>query len=75
MDTFARLVAEIFEGPDSEPGDDDDLLDLSATYIHLRAARVFTSGSAQPLPEMLWRGRLSHVSGWSVGAMRASSGT
>ena len=41
-------------------------------FIHLRAARVFTSGSDQPLPETLWRGRLSHVSAWSLGALRAS---
>jgi hypothetical protein len=35
-------------------------------FVHLRAATVHAPG-ATPLPDMLWRGRLAHVSGWSIG--------
>jgi len=70
-ESFARPTAELFRGPDTEPGD-EGLAEMSAIYIHLRAARVFTSGSDRPLPETLWRGRLSHVSAWSLGTMTAN---
>jgi hypothetical protein len=36
------------------------------TYIHMRDASVVGPG-LPPLPGTLWRGRLSHVSGWSLG--------
>jgi hypothetical protein len=38
------------------------------SYIHLRNARIYTPGQP-PLPAngMLWRGRLSEVSGWTLG--------
>jgi hypothetical protein len=36
------------------------------TYIHMRDASVVGPG-LPPLPGILWRGRLSHVSGWSLG--------
>ncbi len=70
-DSLARPIAEMFSTPSTEPGDEEPA-DLSAVYIHLREARVFASGSDKPLPETLWRGRLSHVSGWSLGTMKAS---
>jgi hypothetical protein len=70
-ENFALPAAELFDGPDTEAGDEEPA-DLSAIYIHLRAARVFASGSDRPLPETFWRGRLSHVSAWSFGTMTAS---
>jgi len=36
-------------------------------FIHLRAATVHAPGTDAVLPETLWRGRLDHVSGWSIG--------
>jgi hypothetical protein len=42
-------------------------------YIHLRDAAVWAPGG-EPLPRMLWRGRLSHVSGWSLGALGRKGG-
>jgi hypothetical protein len=41
-------------------------------FIHLRDAIVFAPGVAATLPKTLWRGRLSHVSAWSLGTFRAS---
>jgi hypothetical protein len=35
-------------------------------FIHLRAASVHAPGTDAVLPETLWRGRLDHVSGWSI---------
>jgi hypothetical protein len=40
--------------------------DLPA-FIHLRAATVHAPGTNAVLPATLWRGRLDHVSGWSIG--------
>lgn len=36
-------------------------------FIHLRAATVHAPGTDAVLPETLWRGRLEHVSGWTLG--------
>ena len=69
-ESFARPTAELFASPETGPADEDEL--SFSDYIHLRAARVFTSGNDKPLPETFWRGRLSHVSGWSFGTMTAS---
>ena len=37
-------------------------------FIHLKDATVYAPGSGTSLPKTLWRGRLGHVSGWSVGS-------
>jgi hypothetical protein len=37
------------------------------TFIHLKDAYAYAPG-AKPLLIGLWRGRLGHVSGWSVGS-------
>jgi hypothetical protein len=71
-ENFARPTAELFSRPDTESADEGEAEVSFSDYIHLRAARVFTSGNDRPLPETFWRGRLSHVSGWSFGTMRAS---
>ncbi len=36
-------------------------------HIHLKDAVCWAPGSRSTLPVGLWRGRLSHVSGWSLG--------
>lgn len=73
-ENFADPVAEMFAEPDAETADDEQAEPSLANFIHLRAARVFTSGSDRPLPETFWRGRLSQVSAWSIGTMSASEG-
>lgn len=43
-------------------------------FIHLRDARVFSPGNAGlPGNGLLWRGRLSEVSGWSFGKLSTDS--
>ncbi|MGV9543801.1 hypothetical protein ACWEQA_04085 [Nocardia sp. NPDC004085] len=36
-------------------------------FIHLRDAKTFAPGGGTPLVSNLWRGRLSEISGWSLG--------
>lgn len=38
-------------------------------HIHLRAATSHSPGSPGYFPKTLWRGRLSHVSAWSMGSI------
>ncbi len=71
-ENFVRPIADMFSSPDVEPADEGQAKPADVNFIHLRAARVFTSGAGRPLPETLWRGRLSHVSGWSIGNMAVS---
>jgi hypothetical protein len=44
--------------PDDEP---------PVGFIHLRAATVHAPGVGQPIEQGLWRGRMTAVSGWSLG--------
>jgi hypothetical protein len=60
-ESFAGPMAEMFREPDPNAAE--------VSFVHLLNARVFTSGTDKPLPEALWRGRLSEVSGWSVGLL------
>jgi hypothetical protein len=68
---ITRIVALLSSLPKAESPEVAELGDAPSAleFIHLRDARVFTSGSDRPLPGMLWRGRLSHVSAWSYGVM------
>lgn len=43
-------------------------------HVHLTDAQVITSANAMPIPSNLWRGRLAHVSGWSLGTLDVSRG-
>ena len=61
-----RLWAEHERQSDSN--DDQDAIRPLTLYIHLRDAAVYAPGGP-PLPGMLWRGRLAHVSGWSLGVL------
>ena len=67
-------LAEVFSlaAAESRPAADADLAELIDTapepaFIHLRQATVHAPGSDAVLPATLWRGRLDHVSGWSLG--------
>lgn len=43
-------------------------------YIHLRDARIMAGPASLPTTGgMLWRGRLSEVSGWSIGTLGVTS--
>jgi hypothetical protein len=62
------FTAPFFEGIEAAKQAEEDGVALPPpNYIHLRDAVVWTPGVDQPLPKTLWRGRLSHVSAWSIG--------
>ncbi|HTS97026.1 MAG TPA: hypothetical protein VMI33_10430 [Streptosporangiaceae bacterium] len=74
---FAEVFDALAEQSQSQPGiehangdqavaSDAPETDLPS-FIHLRAATVHAPGTDAVLPETLWRGRLDHVSGWSIG--------
>lgn len=44
------------------------------SYIHMRNAEVHAPGGPGHLAPALWRGRLSHVSGWSLGVLGSRPG-
>ncbi|MFF9274385.1 hypothetical protein [Streptomyces griseosporeus] len=41
-------------------------------FLHLAGARIYGPNGFQPVEGMPWRGRLEHVSGWSIGELKAS---
>ena len=45
----------------------DDEAPARLDYIHLRDATVYMPGTPGYVSQELWRGRLSHVSAWSLG--------
>jgi hypothetical protein len=71
VDALAEIlneVANIYPRRPSEESADESPPDLArTTYIHLRAATVHVPGPNPGLEQGLWRGRLSEVSGWSIG--------
>ena len=74
-ESFDRVVAAFSSLAEAGSPEVAELEDepSGGDFIHLRDARVFTSGSDRPLPGMLWRGRLSHVSAWSFGVMEVDA--
>ncbi len=72
-EVFDWLAEQAQARPDSEHTEGDEAAETEATevdlpgFIHLRAATVHAPGADATLPETLWRGRLDHVSGWSIG--------
>jgi hypothetical protein len=66
---FADTFTDGILGAGAAPAvDDDEAAAPSApTYIHLRRAAIWGPGGESALAKTLWRGRLSHVSAWSVG--------
>jgi hypothetical protein len=57
-------------GTEGKPDDDAATTTFNRVmYIHLRDATVFAPGAQPTLAKTLWRGRLSHVSGWSLGQL------
>jgi hypothetical protein len=78
-EVFDSVVNEIKGWADAKHVDEEKgeetgaaLGDLPA-FIHLRAATVHAPGTDAVLPEVLWRGRLDHVSGWSIGNLGPKS--
>ena len=63
----AAVFAELAD--DIRPADGAPLDDRAApVFIHLRDARVMSPDTARSKwPPVLWRGRLDHVSAWSLG--------
>jgi len=69
-DYFTELAAVFAElADDIRPADGAPLDDRAApVFIHLRDARVMSPDTARSKwPPVLWRGRLDHVSAWSLG--------
>ena len=72
-DIFDWLAKESrSQPPDAQTeGSEDDETETAKDdlpgFIHLRAATVWAPRANGDLPETLWRGRLDHVSGWSIG--------
>lgn len=57
---FFTLMSEWYQDAASKEED------VPVAYAHLRSAWLFSPGQ-QPLEVGLWRGRLTSISGWSVG--------
>jgi hypothetical protein len=76
--TMFDQLSEQFKAAMAESGaGEPEQLDLPGEqprepYIHLRDALVFAPGVPSPMPRILWRGRLSHVSGWFIGSLSIS---
>jgi hypothetical protein len=64
-DAFADRFPDRTHDDDSRSVDPPLAKEPPTGFVHLRAATVHAPG-ATPLPELLWRGRLAHVSGWSI---------
>ena len=69
-DEMSGMMRGFFTLPDKGE-DEEEMPGLVWRHIHLRDARFVTGGVESPANGMLWRGRLGHVSGWSIGVMRA----
>ncbi|EHK86366.1 hypothetical protein [Rhodococcus pyridinivorans] len=51
-----------------EDNDDDDVLPTPA-HIHLLDAKAYTPGLGNAITHKTWRGRLSEITGWSLGSL------
>jgi hypothetical protein len=59
-DELGKVLAQTSEGTPYE-------------YLHLRDARYISATGVMPeRPQMLWRGRISQVAGWSWGSFQIS---
>ena len=68
-ESFAKPMAATLREEQAAPEDEQSI----PRFIHLRDAAVYAPGAAQSIPQPLWRGRLSHVSGWSIGSLSYAS--
>jgi len=69
-DTFTAAITGASLGPSGvEPGVEGEEAAPPAppNHLHLRDATVWAPGVEPTLAKTLWRGRLSHVSAWSIG--------
>lgn len=62
-----KPVADVYREDESSRKEDDQPAPRPVEFIHLRDAKTFGAGDSAPLPGVLWRGRLSEISGWSIG--------
>ena len=63
-----------FPSRDGAPSEsDEEMSDPGSTaFIHLRDANAWGPDGAHSLAPVIWRGRLDHVSGWSIGTFSGS---
>lgn len=82
MTALAEMYEDLSSGsrvdqavPDSRLEGDDAPTTLLPAHIHLINARYMFGTSMIPTPPegMLWRGRLSEISGWSLGMMNIAT--
>ena len=71
-DAFTAAILGTEVGPeagqsDSATEDEEATTPTPPNHIHLRDAVVWAPGVKPTLAKMLWRGRLSQVSAWSIG--------
>lgn len=72
-ETFADAFTGAIMGKDLDGNREPAAEDVEAGhyepphFIHLRDAVIWAPGAEPNLPKTLWRGRLSHVSAWSIG--------
>lgn len=65
---FAELAAGLPDPVSADLAFMDQMPTLD--FIHLSGARIHAAGTMlADHPPMLWRGRLDHVSGWSLGTL------
>jgi hypothetical protein len=71
--TAAILGTEIDPGADQSDSaaEGEEATPPLPSHIHLRDAVVWAPGVKPTLAKTLWRGRLSHVSAWSIGTFES----
>jgi hypothetical protein len=70
-------VAESYRAPEFNAETNPEQVasySLLTSNIHMRNAEVHAPGGPGHLAPTLWRGRLSHVSGWSLGVLGSRPG-
>ena len=68
--TIAEFIAS---GGDIYTSDEDEKRQISPSYVHLRNAKFYNT-NGNPIPSnrgVLWRGRISEVSGFALGSLSA----
>jgi hypothetical protein len=74
LGNFGKMIYEQPENEEQSGNNGDETMKKLPGYIHLRGAKFFHN-SGNPIPTnqgLRWRGRLSKVDGFSLGAMFAS---
>jgi hypothetical protein len=67
LEEFARALEM---GADVDEGPENDSAEPTSPTIHLKGARIITGGVSESIQgHVLWRGRLSEVAGFCLGAL------